>query len=170
MIKIMTEQMTKPYCALLWFALGSMLLAQAPPPQGTPATQLPLSGRGGQGGSVNTVQTPVPGVTSSVNTLNTSVQVSGPYAGSVSGTQKPFSGKLSLREAVARGLEYNLGTVGLTEAMRQARGQARVARSSLLPNLNGALRESVQQTNLVALGLRFNIPIPGISIPTIVGP
>ena len=54
--------------------------------------------------------------------------------------------------------------------MRQARGQARVARSSLLPNLNGALRESVQQTNLVALGLRFNIPIPGVSIPTIVGP
>ena len=147
----------------------TLALAQGPPAGPEPA-QLPLSGRGGQGGSVNTVQTPVPGVTSSVNTLNTTVQVQGPYAGSVAGTQKPFSGKLSLREAVARGLEYNLGTVGLTEAMRQARGQARVARSSLLPNLNGALRESVQQTNLVALGLRFNIPIPGISIPTIVGP
>ena len=161
--------MTLRFSVSLLLFLSALAQAQGPPP-GPEPVQLPLSGRGGQGGSVNTVQTPVPGVTSSVNTLNTTVQVQGPYAGSVAGTQKPFSGKLSLREAVARGLEYNLGTVGLTEAMRQARGQARVARSSLLPNLNGALRESVQQTNLVALGLRFNIPIPGVSIPTIVGP
>jgi outer membrane protein TolC len=161
--------MTLRFSLTLLLFLGALARAQGPPP-GTEPAQLPLSGRGGQGSSVNTVQTPVPGVTSSVNTLNTSVQVQGPYAGSVAGTQKPFSGKLSLREAVARGLEYNLGTVGLTEAMRQARGQARVARSSLLPNLNGALRESVQQVNLMAEGLRFHIPIPGISIPTIVGP
>jgi outer membrane protein TolC len=166
----MIKQMTKRACAFLFFALGSLLQAQAPPPQGTPAAQLPLSGRGGQGGSVNTAQTPVPGVTSSVDTLNTSVQVQGPYGGSVPGTAKPFSGKLSLREAVARGLEYNLGTEGLTQAMRQARGQARVARSALLPNLNGYLRETVQQTDLTALGLRFNIHFAGISIPTIVGP
>jgi outer membrane protein TolC len=150
--------------------LPCLLHAQAPPPVGTPATQLPLSGRGGQGGAVNTVQTPVPGVTSSVNTLNTSVQVQGPYAGSVPGTTKPFSGKLSLREAIARGLEYNLGTEGLTQAMRQARGQARVARSSLMPNVNGYLRESVQTTNLVALGLRITVPIRGFTFPTIVGP
>src|SRR5580700_2544165 len=97
---------------LLFLSALAQALAQGPPPGPEPA-QLPLSGRGGQGGSVNTVQTPVPGVTSSVNTLNTSVQVQGPYAGSVAGTQKPFSGKLSLREAVARGLEYNLGTEGL---------------------------------------------------------
>jgi outer membrane protein TolC len=166
----MNKQMTKSYCAVLWFAAGAMLQAQAPPPQGTPAAQLPLSGRGGQGGSVNTVQTPVPGVTSSINTLNTSVQVQGPYAGSVSGAAKPFSGKLSLREAVGRALEYNLGTEGLTQAMRQARGQARVARSSLMPNVNSYLRESVQQSDLAALGLRIHIPFAGFSIPTIVGP
>jgi len=162
--------MTIRYPAFLWLGLAALLPAQAPPPQGTPAVQLPLSGRGGQSGSVNTVQTPVPGVTSSVNTLNTSVQVQGPYTGSVSGSAKPFSGKLSLREAVGRALEYNLGTEGLTQAMRQARGQARVARSSLLPNVNGYLRESVQQSNLAALGLRIHIPFPGFSIPTIVGP
>ena len=162
--------MTKRDCALLPFALGSILLAQAPPPQGTPAVELPLSGRGTQGGSVNTVQTPVPGLTSSTNTINTTVQVQGPYAGSISGAAKPFSGKLSLREAVGRALEYNLGTEGLTQAMRQARGQAHVARSSLLPNVNGYLREAVQQENLEALGFRFHINFPGISIPTIVGP
>jgi len=162
--------MTIRYCAVLWLGLGSILQAQVPPPQSTPAAQLPLSGRPGQGGSVNTVQTPVPGVTSSVNTLNTSVQVQGPYAGSVAANAKPFNGKLSLRDAVARGLEYNLGTEGLTQAIRQARGQARVARSSLLPNLNGYLREAVETENLAALGLRIHVPIPGFSFPTIVGP
>ncbi len=149
--------------------LAVLLQGQAPPP-GPSAAQLPLSGRGGLGGSVNAVQTPVPGVTSSVNTLNTSVNVQGPYAGSVPGRAKPFSGKLSLREAVTRGLEYNLGAEGLTQAMRQARGQARVARASLLPNVNGYLREAVQQTDLQAMGFRLNLPLRGFSFPTVVGP
>src|SRR5579863_4701115 len=79
--------------------------------------QLPLSGRSGQNGSVTPAQTPVPGVTTSVNTLNTTVQVQGPYAGSASSISKsPFSGKLSLRDAVERGLAYNLGSVGLNNA------------------------------------------------------
>ncbi len=149
--------------------------AQIGPPagqsNGTQATQLPLSGRTGQSGSVNATETPIPGTTSSVNTLNTTVQAQGPYAGSRAGVLKqPFSGKLSLREAVERGLAYNLGTVGLNTAVRQSQGQARVARSALLPNLNGALRETVQQQNLSALGVRINIPIPGFSFPSVVGP
>jgi outer membrane protein TolC len=133
------------------------------------AVELPLSGRAGQSGSVSATQTPVPGTTTSVNTLNTSIQTQGPYAGSVRG-QKAFDGKLSLREAIERGLEYNLGTVGLNQAVRQARGQQRVARSSLLPNISAALKENVQQTNLRALGVRINSPLPGLSIPSIVGP
>ncbi len=114
-------------------------------------------------------QTPVPGTTSSVNTLNTTVQVQGPYSGSAR-SDKPFSGALSLREAVGRGLEYNLGAVGLNTAVRQSQAQARISRSALLPNLNGSLRENVQQTNLRALGLRISVPIPGFSIPSIAGP
>jgi len=153
------------------FAFAAVLLAQSsPPPPGTSAAQLPLSGRTAQTGSVNTVQTPVPGVTSSVNTLNTSVQVQGPYQGSVSGKQPPFSGKLGLREAISRGLDYNLGTEGLAQAMRQAHGQARVARASLMPNISSYLREAVQQTNLQAVGLRLSFPVRGFSIPTTVGP
>jgi len=53
----------------------------------------------------------------------------------------PFSGKLSLQDAIRRGLEYNLGAVGLAQAVRQAHGQTRVARSALLPNLTGDLAE-----------------------------
>ncbi|MGH9695484.1 MAG: TolC family protein, partial [Bryobacteraceae bacterium] len=150
-----------------------LVLAQAPPQPASAASQatpLPLSGRAGQTGSANAIETPVPGLTSSVNTLNTSVQIQGPYQGSVRRGAKPLTGKLSLREAISRGLEHNLGTVGLTQAIRQAHGQARIARGSLLPNLSAALRENVQQTNLQALGVRFNAPIPGFTLPTVVGP
>ena len=95
----------------------------------------------------------------------------GPYTGSVGSTGRiPFSGRLSLREAVQRGLEHNLGTVGLTQAVRQARGQSKAARSALLPNLNGRLSETVQQINLKALGVPIGSSIPGLSVPTIVGP
>src|ERR1700683_1087352 len=92
------------------------------PATGSLANQVPLSGRPGQGGSVNASQAPVAGTTNSVNTINPTIQVQGPYSGSVPGGA--VTDKLSLQDAVKRGLEYNLGTRGLTYAMRQARGEA----------------------------------------------
>ena len=137
--------------------------------QGTQATQLPLSGRTSQSGSVTATQSTTPGVASTVNTLNPTVQVQGAYSGSTSGfSNAPFSGKLSLRDAIRRGLEYNLGVVGLAQAVRQAHGQTRVARSVLLPNLTGDLAETVQQTSLAAEGLKLKIP--GFNLPSILGP
>ena len=145
-----------------------------PPPspsQGSQAAPLPLSGRNPQAGSVTAIQSPVPGTTTSVNTINPSIQVQGPYAGSTSSTSAlPFGGKLSLRDAIERGLGYNLGPVGLKEILRQAHGLDRVSRSVLLPNIAATVTEGVQQTNLRAAGLRVSIPIPGFSFPTIVGP
>ena len=146
-------------------------VGSVPPPQQTIATPIPLSGRANQTGSVTASQSPVPGTTTSVNTLNTSVQASGPFAGSTSSIRKmPFSGKLSFREAIERGLDYNLGVVGLAQALREAQGQARVARSSLLPNLSASLSETEQQTNLAVIGIKFQSPIPGFSLPSVVGP
>ena len=141
----------------------------AAPPQGSQASQLPLSGRTGQSGGVTAAQSPIPGTTTSVNTLNPTVQVSGTFSGSTNSTGKmPFSGKLPLREAVARGLDYNLGAVGLAQAIRQAHGQTRVTRSALLPNVNGDFTENVETTNLQALGIHFSSP--GFSVPSVVGP
>src|SRR5262245_64304688 len=150
---------------------------------GARANQLPLSGRSGQTGTVTTTQTPTPGTTTSVNTINPTIQTQGPFGGSVAGAARvPFSGRLSLREALARGIEFNLGAVGLTNAVVESRGQRKVVRSALLPNLSGYLSETVQQINLQAAG--FNLgqltgqqfsqltgqQIPGISIPTVIGP
>jgi len=135
----------------------------------TRAVQLPLSGQNLQNGSVTATESPVPGTTTSVNTINPTVQVQGPYAGSAT-RKEPFSGKLSLHDAVRWALEYNLGTAGISHAITQAHGESRVARSALLPNLNGNLSETVQQVDLQVYGLHFQSPIPGFSVPTIVGP
>jgi outer membrane protein TolC len=143
--------------------ITSAIFAQTAP------VSLPISGRNPQAGSVTPSETPIPGTTSSVNALNTNISVAGPYGGSRAGGP-PFSGKLSLYDAVHRALEFNLGGVGLSTAVEQARGQARVSRSALMPNLNGALREAVQQTNLRAEGLRISVPIKGFTFPSIVGP
>src|SRR5580700_5586205 len=60
--------------------------------QHTQATQLPLSGRGGQSGSVTAVEAPIAGTTNSVTTINPSVQVQGPYAGSFAGGGQSSAG------------------------------------------------------------------------------
>ncbi len=139
--------------------------------QAATASQLPLSGKTAQNGSVNAVQNPVPGTTSSVNTLNPSVSVQGSFAGSADSTGKmPFSGKLGFHDAITRGLAYNLGALGQSQAVRQAQGLSHVSRSVLLPNVNGTVTETDETEDLAALGFRFKFPIPGFSIPTVVGP
>lgn len=160
-------------------AFGAMLLSPAParaqlgppsgPSQGTQAVQLPLSGRTAQNnGTVKTSEQPAPSTTATVNTTTPSVQVQGAYAGSTPGTARPFNGQLGLRDAIQRGLAYNLGQTGATQALRQSEGQSKVARSALLPNVNGTATENVQTENLRALGFRFNFP--GFAIPDIIGP
>jgi outer membrane protein TolC len=163
------------HSSLLAVFTAATAFAQFGPPaggtSGAQANQIPLSGRTTQSGSVNASASAVAGTTNSVNTINPTVQAAGPYAGSTLSTSKmPFNGKLSLKDAVARGLQYNLGAIGLSTALQQAEGQARVVRSALMPNLNGAVSETVQQTNLKAAGFRISTPFPGIAIPSIVGP
>jgi outer membrane protein TolC len=158
--------------ALTFACCAQAQIGGGAPSQSTAVNPLRLSGRTVQNGSVDAVQNPVPGATSSVNTLNPSVQVQGPYTGSANSTTgMPFAGKLGFRDAINRGLAYNLGAVGLTQAVRQAQGMSHAARSYLLPNLNGTVTESDQTENLRALGLgAFKFSIPGIAFPTIVGP
>lgn len=165
--------MTAGAMLLAWIALAFPTAAQFPQPQTQQTTapvQLPLSGRTAQtNGSVSTTETSVPGVTTSVDTLNLNVQVQGQYAGSTLGIAKmPFNGKLGFQEAILRALAYNLGQTGVTEALRQAQGQARSSRSYLLPNLTGTALENVETEDLRAYGFRFNFP--GFMISPLIGP
>jgi outer membrane protein TolC len=138
--------------------------------QGTQATQLPLSGRSTPtNGSAKTSEQPAPSTTATVNTLSPNVQVQGTYAGSTPGPgTKPFDGKLGLRDAMERGLAYNLGQTGATQTLRQSEGISKSSRSYLLPNLNGTVTENVQTTDLRAFGFKFSFP--GFAIPNVIGP
>jgi len=147
-------------------ALAQFGSAPAPAPQANP---LPLTGRSAQGGGVAVTQAPVPSTTTSVNTLNAAVSVQGAYTGSVNSTpQMPFSGRLSLLDAIQRGTHYNLGAVGMTQAVLSARGQARVARSALLPNARADIGDTEETLNLRSLGFNFNTT--GFTLPSLVGP
>src|ERR1700743_1173606 len=126
-------------------AIATALSAQ---PSSTPI-QLPASGRGLQPGSVGTTQSTVnAGGQNSVNLIDSSVSIQGSYLGSVpTGIATDAVISLSLQEALRRGLDYNLGAVSVTEGVRQARAQRLAFLSQLLPEINGNLQETVEQTN-----------------------
>jgi len=170
----MTRHLKSTGALVMWsFLATSPALAQfvAPPPPNPSAAIPPASGRNGQGGNVTATEQPVAGTTTSVNTLNPTLQVSGPYTGSAPSTAAvPFSGKLTLAEALRRGLSYNLGAVGSMQSARQSSAQERAVLSTLLPNVSAALSETVEQVDLAALGFRITTPFPGVRIPSVVGP
>jgi outer membrane protein TolC len=143
------------------------------PPQGSAshAVQLPLSGREGGGAAVRQSASSPPG--SSVNTVNTQIDVPGAFGGSVP-VKNPPSGSitLTLEEAVRRGLEANLGMIGANAASLQARAQRLQARSSLLPNVSGSLSENAAKVDLAAEGFSasaFGSSLP-FQFPSVVGP
>jgi outer membrane protein TolC len=71
---------------------------------------------------------------------------------------------LALRDAIQRGLKYNMGVLTERDASDIAAAERRRALSTLLPNLSLGATQTSQQTDLVAFGLS----LPGF--PTIVGP
>jgi outer membrane protein TolC len=156
--------------AILWTGSLAGVYGQTVPPETGPpetrAVQLPLSGRTGQAGGVQTVQNPLPSGLQSVNTITSTVQVQGAYQGSVPSAAAPGAAlRLPLDEAVRRGLGYNLGAVSNRNVVSLTRGYNRVERSELLPHLSADLLGVEQQINLAALGFTG---LPGIS--TIAGP
>jgi outer membrane protein TolC len=162
-------------CQALGFILAACAAWAQVTPGGSPqgpsrAVSLPLSGQNGLPGSIATQQTANTG--SGVSTVNSSVQVSGNLAGSISAPDVPPGAlNLTLTDAVRRGLTANLGPISAVNAQSQASANRLQARSGLLPNIAVNASETVTQVNLAAYGLKFQAP-PGVpfSIPTVVGP
>jgi outer membrane protein TolC len=113
----------------------------------------------GQSGGSAPVQPPPP------------VQVTQPqidsstYQGSET-TGKPTKGvlPLSLDDAIARGLQHNLGLILTRQTTLSARGQQLDELQGLLPTVDANIKEAVQQTDLQAQGLRI------AGFPAIIGP
>jgi outer membrane protein TolC len=80
------------------------------------------------------------------------------------------AGTLTLRDAVRRGLEHNLGAINLGLLVDQARSQRTVARSALLPTVAGDFTTTWQQLNLAAMGFQFETAGPIPTFPSVVGP
>jgi outer membrane protein TolC len=86
--------------------------------------------------------------------------------------QAPAAMPLSLKKAVeiALAADGNTRVALAEEAIAQAQWQQQEARATFLPSLDGSVNERRQVNNLKAFGFSFSLPIPGFSIPTIVGP
>jgi outer membrane protein TolC len=96
-------------------------------------------------------------------------QAAGPTAQSFQGsmTADEASGQvldLTLDDAIQRGLKNNLGVILSATQTASARGQRLSQLQSLLPSIDGTIKDTVMQADLAAEGLR----IPGF--PTIIGP
>src|SRR4029077_18895902 len=79
---------------------------------------------------------------------------------------------LSLKRAVEIALtpEGSARVALAQESIQQAESRVSQARAAFLPNLDSSLQDHRETTNLKAFGFSFNIPLPGFSIPSIVGP
>jgi hypothetical protein len=134
------------------------------------AVQLPASGRTMQtSGTVSSQQTTSPGTSTSV--LQPSVTVTGNYQGSVPGTPIPAGPvRLSLPDAVKRGLQTNLGIVTSGVSSSIVRAQRAQALSQLFPQITASVGATETQINLAAYGLNTLGTATGGTFPSIVGP
>jgi hypothetical protein len=115
-----------------------------------------------------------PGVSSTTNqSVSTQPQTvfQTPPVGVFSGSARldkvtPDVLKISILDAIDRGIRHNLGLLLSQEQTQAARAQYRRSLSALLPNVTGRASDSIQQINLAA----FGIPLPpGLTSP-VVGP
>lgn len=87
------------------------------------------------------------------------------YQGGVTkGTPTQDTLSLTLDDAVQRGLQNNLGLLLSTTQITSARGDRLQDLQKLLPSIDGNIKESYQQVDIAAQGLRF----PGV--PKVIGP
>jgi outer membrane protein TolC len=91
-------------------------------------------------------------------------------AASVGRAQSPLP--LSMKRAVEIALAPDGSTRAALaqESIQQAQDRVAEAKAAFLPNLDTSVQARRQTTNLKAFGFSFNLPVPGFSIPTIVGP
>jgi len=87
------------------------------------------------------------------------------FSGSVpTGQASPTPIVLTLRDAIQRGLKYNLGILTNDDVVSVASAERRRTLSTLLPNFSVGVTQNSAQSSLVAFG--FTAP----GLPTIVGP
>ena len=88
-------------------------------------------------------------------------QQQNPYLGSVPSKSTGATIRLSLQDALARGLRYNLGLVESEHASSDVRAERLRALSALLPQVSATARQAYENISYQEIGLKLP-PIPGL--------
>jgi outer membrane protein TolC len=165
---------SEPGRNITFILVVSLLLAALRPSTAQTTAAPPASATAAYGVAAGTAQSaPSPSGTArgaGQPAATTGAAPQGPFFGSVpTGQPTGTTLALSLKDALDRALKYNLGIIQSGQSTRAARAERLRNLSALLPYLSGQLSASMQQINLQAQGLRL-ITIPGVPIPTLVGP
>jgi outer membrane protein TolC len=102
-------------------------------------------------------------------TTSSALSQTNQFQGSVPmGAASPTPLPLTFHDAIDRALKANLGLLVSDSASESARGQRLQRLSALLPQLDAKVGETIEQLSLKTIG--FDLKIPGVNIPSIVGP
>jgi outer membrane protein TolC len=125
--------------------------------------QVPDGGASAGFGSVNTPR-PINPATDTTNPSARSTQSLNPYLGSTpSGEVTKEELRLSLEDAIGRGLRYNLGLIDSQQADAESRAQRQHALAALLPQISARAEQTYQQFSLKSINLAFP-PQTGIKL------
>ncbi|HXE11275.1 MAG TPA: TolC family protein, partial [Bryobacteraceae bacterium] len=117
------------------------------------------------------VTTPRP-INPAENTTNPSAQATqtqNPYLGSVPAKPTGKTIRLSMRDAIERGLRYNLGLIESNQASADVRAERLRTLSALLPQVSADVREAFENRSLKEVGLKLP-PIAGFpGLPSTTG-
>jgi outer membrane protein TolC len=150
---------------------GMPLPAQTNSAPTSQANQLPSSGRASANGSVSATQSITnTGAANSVNIIDSTVNLTSPYNGSVpDASTVNVALPLTLENALKLGLRNNLAEISQNNSVLEAGGQRLVARSALLPDVSSSVGETLSKIDLAAQGLKSStLGIPGL--PAVIGP
>ena len=90
-------------------------------------------------------------------------QAQNPYLGSVPSRNTGTNIQLSLRDAIERGVRYNLGIVESSHASADVRADRMRALAALLPQLSAAAQQGYDNISFKEIGLKLP-PIPGLTL------
>jgi outer membrane protein TolC len=109
-------------------------------------------------GSISTPRTINPAA-NSTNPSSLAGQQQNPFLGSVptgQPTAEPL--ELSLADAIARGLRFNLGVIENQASLRQSQAARLRSLAAMVPSVSALLRQNLDQLSTVAIGIK----IPGV--------
>jgi outer membrane protein TolC len=99
---------------------------------------------------------PINPAAGSTNPSALATQSLNPYLGSIPGGKLiPGEIKLTLQDAIQRGLEFNLGLVEIRQADAAARAERAHAFSALLPQISARAEQSLEQLSFSSIGVRL---------------